>query len=306
MATLQSEQRILELFMKLSIATAVATIALKVWAAVATGSVGFLSDAMESGVNLAAAVVGFIALKVSSKPADANHHFGHGKAEYVSALVEGAMIFVASGAIIYTAIERLMAPQPLEQPGIGLLLSTAASVLNLIVGVALLRAGKKYRSATLEADGHHLLTDVWTSVGVLVGIAAVAVTGWLWLDPVIALAVGVNILYTGFKLLRQSLSGLLSESLPKEENDHIRAYITQFGKDNDVVFTSMRSIASGRQRFVYLIMEVAGDMSVGRSHEISDAIEEGIDELLGGAETFVHIEPKGHSRPERVTVRHSR
>lgn len=299
MAAIPTEQRVLELFMKLSIATAVATIALKVWAAVITGSVGFLSDAMESGVNLAAAIVGFLALKISIKPADANHHFGHGKAEYVSALVEGAMIFVASGFIIYSAIERLMAPQPLEQPGIGLLLSTLASVLNLVVGLALVRAGTANRSATLKADGKHLLTDVWTSAGVLVGIAAVALTGWLWLDPVIALVVGVNILYTGYKLLRESLSGLLSEAIPDAECAVLDDYLAGFEESNDVTFTEVRTVAGGRQRFVYLIMQVPAELTVARSHEIADLVERGVDEALGGAETFIHIEPRG----KRLKVR---
>ena len=211
-----------------------ATIALKIVAAAVTGSVGFLSDALESGVNLVAAVVGFVAIKIAAKPADANHQFGHGKAEYVSALVEGAMIFVAAAMIIYTAIRRLLDPQPLEQPSLGLLLSLLASLLNLAVGLLLLRAGKKSRSATLQADGKHLLTDVWTSVGVLIGIAAVALTGWLWLDPVIAFAVGLNILWTGYKLLSESLSSLLSESLPKEEHARLDALLNELEERHDV------------------------------------------------------------------------
>lgn len=204
MSSIGSEQRILERFMQLSIAAAVATIILKALAAWFTGSVGFLSDAFESLVNLVAAVAGFYALRIASKPADDNHQFGHGKAEYVSALVEGAMIFIAAGMIVYTAIQRFFVPQPIEEPGWGLALSTLSSVLNGAVGIALIHAGKRYRSATLEADGHHLLTDVWTSVGVLVGIAAVFLTGWWWLDPVVALAVGINILWTGYSLLRDS------------------------------------------------------------------------------------------------------
>lgn len=170
----RSEQRLLERFMLLAIVMAIVTIGLKVVAAVLTGSVGFLSDALESGVNLVAAVVGLVALRIAARPADANHPFGHGKAEYVSALVEGAMIFVAATLIIFTSVQRLLSPQPLEQLGLGLVLTTLASGLNLIVGLVLLRAGKRYRSATLSADGHHLLTDVWTSAGVLVGIAAAA------------------------------------------------------------------------------------------------------------------------------------
>ena len=290
---LPSEQLLLERFMKLSIATAVLTIVLKVLAAMLTGSVGFLSDALESGVNLVAAVVGFIALRIAAKPADANHQFGHGKAEYVSALVEGAMIFVAAALIIYTSTLRLLNPQPLEQPGLGLALSTLASVLNLAVGLALLKAGKKYRSATLQADGHHLLTDVWTSVGVLVGIALVALTDWLWLDPIVAFAVGINILWTGYRLLKESLSSLLSESLPKEEHAELDARLTELEDEFDVLFTSRRTIASGRQRLVYLTMDVPGEWTVLAAHDIADRIEDNIDELFPGAEVFIHVEPAG-------------
>ncbi|MFW9052480.1 cation diffusion facilitator family transporter [Corynebacterium striatum] len=290
---LPSEQLLLERFMKLSIATAVLTIVLKVLAAMLTGSVGFLSDALESGVNLVAAVVGFIALRIAAKPADANHQFGHGKAEYVSALVEGAMIFVAAALIIYTSALRLLNPQPLEQPGIGLALSTLASVLNLAVGLVLLKAGKKYRSATLRADGHHLLTDVWTSVGVLVGIALVALTDWLWLDPIVAFAVGINILWTGYKLLKESLSSLLSESLPKEEHAELDARLTELEEEFGVLFTSRRTIVSGRQRLVYLTMDVPGEWTVLAAHDIADRIEDNIDELFPGAEVFIHVEPAG-------------
>lgn len=288
-----SEQLALERFMKLSIATAVVTIALKAGAAVLTGSVGFLSDALESGVNLVAAVVGFIALRIAAKPADGNHQFGHGKAEYVSALVEGAMIFVAAALIIWTAVQRLLDPQPLEQPGIGLALSTLSSVLNLAVGLMLLRAGRKFRSATLTADGHHLLTDVWTSVGVLVGIALVALTGWLWLDPVVALAVGVNILWTGYRLLKESLSSLLSEALPIAETKQLDELLVRLHAEYGVDFTSRRTIASGRQRFIYLSMDVDPQWSVKGAHDVSDAVEEAVDGIFPGAEVFIHVEPKG-------------
>ncbi|SQI00282.1 cation-efflux pump [Corynebacterium minutissimum] len=291
--SLPTEQLLLERFMKLSIATAVATIALKIVAAAVTGSVGFLSDALESGVNLVAAVVGFVAIKIAAKPADANHQFGHGKAEYVSALVEGAMIFVAAAMIIYTAIRRLLEPQPLEQPGLGLLLSLVASLLNLGVGLLLVRAGKQHRSATLQADGKHLLTDVWTSVGVLLGIAAVSLTDWLWLDPVIAFAVGLNILWTGYKLLKESLSSLLSESLPKEEHAQLDALLNELEEHHDVEFTSRRTVASGRNRLVYLTMDVPGQWTVLHSHTIADRIEDAIDELFPGAEVFIHVEPAG-------------
>ena len=279
--------------MKLSITTAVATIALKVIAAAVTGSVGFLSDALESGVNLVAAVVGFVAIKIAAKPADANHQFGHGKAEYVSALVEGVMIFVAAAMIIYTAIRRLLDPQPLEQPGLGLLLSLVASLLNLGVGLLLVRAGRQHRSVTLQADGKHLLTDVWTSVGVLLGIGAVSLTDWLWLDPVIAFAVGLNILWTGYKLLKESLSSLLSESLPKEEHAQLDALLNELEERHDVEITSRRTVASGRNRLVYLTMDVPGQWTVLHSHTVADRIEDAIDELFPGAEVFIHVEPAG-------------
>ncbi|MDO5032795.1 cation diffusion facilitator family transporter [Corynebacterium sp.] len=288
--------------MKLSIATAVATILLKVATAALTGSVGFLSDALESGVNLVAAVVGFIALRIAAKPADKNHQFGHGKAEYVAALVEGMMIFVAAAMILYTATRRLIHLQPLEQAGLGLLLSTVAAVLNGAVGIALMRAGKKYRSATLNADGHHLMTDVWTSVGVLVGVGAVALTDWLWLDPLIAFAVGLNILWTGYTLLKNSLSSLLSESLPIEEHEELDSLLNELEKKYEVHFTSRRTVASGRQRLVYLIMDVPGEWTVLYSHTIADRIEEAIDELFPGAEVFIHVEPTGveHRRTLRM------
>ena len=293
MSSLSSEQLLLERFMKLSIATAVATIALKVIASAVTGSVGFLSDALESGVNLVAAVVGFVAIKIAAKPADANHQFGHGKAEYVSALVEGVMIFVAAAMIIYMAIRRFLDPQPLEQPGLGLLLSLVASLLNLGVGPLLVRAGRQHRSATLQADGKHLLTDVWTSVGVLLGIGAVSLTDWLWLDPAIAFAVGLNILWTGYKLLKESLSSLLSESLPKEEHAQLDALLNELEDHHQVSFTSRRTVAAGRQRLVYLTMDVPGEWTVLHSHTIADRIEDAIDELFPGAEVFIHVEPEG-------------
>ena len=288
----RKEQKLLERFMLLSIATALATIGLKVSAAVMTGSVGFLSDALESGVNLVAAVVAFVALRIAAKPADANHPFGHGKSEYVSALVEGVMIFVAAAMIIYTSVQRLFNPQPLEQVGIGLALTTLASVLNLVVGLLLLRAGRKHRSAALSADGHHLITDVWTTIGVLVGIGAVVLTGWLWLDPLIALAVGANIMWTGYRLLKDSLSNLISAALPPEDLQKLDAFLGEFEREHGVVFGLTRTVESGRDRFVHLIMGVPGQWSVDRSHDLAEQLETSVEELLTGAETIVHVEPQ--------------
>ncbi|WP_092151969.1 cation diffusion facilitator family transporter [Corynebacterium mycetoides] len=279
--------------MWLSIAASVATIVLKLVAAWVTGSVGFLSDAIESFINVVAAVVGLWALKISAKPADVNHNFGHAKAEYFSAQVEGSMILVASVAIIYTAVQRLIDPQPIEQAGVGLLLSTLAAALNLAVGVALVRAGKKHRSATLAADGRHLLTDVWTTAGVLVGIALVWLTGWEILDPLIALAVGINILVTGYTLLKNSLVSLLSEALPEDERLAIKNYLDGVEEQHAIKFTDVRTAAFGRERLVNVVMQVPGQWNVDRAHEYADMVEDGVDEAVGGARTIVHVEPLG-------------
>lgn len=286
------EQNIIERFLLLSIAAAILTISLKSGAAILTGSVGFLSDALESGVNLIAAVVALIAIRIAAKPADANHNFGHGKSEYVSALVEGAMIFVAAALIIYTAIGRLVDPTPLEQVGVGLFLSVAATLINLGVGLALLRAGKQYRSAALDADGHHLLTDVWTTAGVVAGIAAVALTGWVWLDPVIALLVGVNILWMGYKLLKSSLSNLISEALPPEDVDVLKHVLAKFEAQHGVGIEDLRTVASGRQRLVYLTMTVPGDWTVEYAHGLADALEAAILKALPNSESMIHTEPR--------------
>ena len=287
------EDRLLFRFMLLSLAAAVVTIVLKVAAAVITGSVGFLSDARESGVNLVAAVVALFALRVAARPSDASHHFGHGKAEYLSALVEGAMIFVAATAIVWTSIQRLLAPAPVTQPGIGLALSTLASLINLAVGLTLQRVGRAHRSMTLVADGKHLLTDVWTSVGVLVGIALVALTGWQPLDPIVALAVGVNILWTGFRLLRGSVSGLLSATLPEQERLQIDTVLERYRTGRGVGFAPLRTVESGRQRFVFVVLTVPPDWTVQAAHDMTVQLETDIDAILPGTEAFVHVEPAG-------------
>lgn len=286
------EQKIIERFLLLSIAAAILTIALKSAAAYLTGSVGFLSDALESVVNLVAAIVALITTRIAAKPADANHNFGHGKSEYVSALVEGAMLFVAAAMIIYTVIGRLLDPSPLEQIGIGLFLSIAATLINLGVGLALLKAGKRYRSAALNADGHHLLTDVWTTVGVVAGIAAVAFTGWFWLDPVFTRPVGVNILWSGYKLLQKSLSNLISEALPPEDVEVVKAVIADFEAEHGVTIEDLKTLASDRQRFVYMIMTVPSEWTVEYAHELADALEAAIDKALPTFRSMIHTEPR--------------
>ena len=281
----------LERFIWLSIATAIATVGIKGWAAWLTNSVGLWSDALESTVNLVAALVGLWALRLAAKPADDNHNFGHGKAEYMSAAVEGSLIFFAAAMIIYGAIQRYFAPQPLERLGLGLALSLLATLLNLGTGWALIRAGRKHRSITLEADGQHLMTDVVTSVGVLVAIGLVALTGRQWLDPTIALLVGANILLTGYRLLRRSGVGLLDAALPDAEVDVVRAALHDICADEPVEVSDLRTRESGRQRFVYATMLVPGTWSVRHSHDVADAVEEAVDGALPGTTTFVHIEP---------------
>ena len=287
------QQRTLNRYISLSIAAAIATIGLKSLAAWLTGSVGFLSDAMESVVNLVAALVAFWALRVSAKRPDVEHHFGHGKAEYLSAAVEGGLIFVAAIAIVWTAMARLADPQPLDQAGIGLALSTGASLINLAVGVLLLRAGRRHRSITLVADGKHLLTDVVTSAGVLVGIVLVAVFGWDRLDPIVAMLVGVNILVTGYRLVRRSVMGLLDAALPPDDVAAVEAVLARYRGEHGIEFHAVRSRESGRRRFVYLHVLVPDDWTVAHAHTITDALEADMAAALSDTVTFTHIEPVG-------------
>jgi len=281
----------LERFLWLSLGGAVVILGVKLAAAALTGSIGMWSDALESTVNVAAAGVALWALRLSAKPADHNHDFGHGKAEYFSAAVEGSMILVAAAVIIIGAVMRLLSPQPLENLGIGLVLLAIATAANLAIGLVLIRAGRRHRSITLEADGQHLLTDVWTSVGVLVAIGVVALTGLQWLDPAIALVVGANILFTGYKLVRRSVVGLLDGTLPPEEVDTVNDALHRVCEDPRVEITDVRTRESGRQRFVYATLTVPGSWTVKRSHDVADDVEHAIDAALPGTTTFVHIEP---------------
>ncbi len=274
----------------MSIGAAVVTIALKSTAYVLTGSVGLLSDALESIVNLVAAIVALFALRFASLPPDAEHPHGHDKVEYFSSGLEGALIFVAALTIIVSAIPRFVNPVELTEVGVGLAVSVAASAVNLVAARALIRAGKEHASITLEADGHHLMTDVWTSVGVLVGVGAVKLTGENRLDPVIAMAVAVHILWAGFKLVRRSASGLLDTALPTEELQAIEAKLAPFRTD-DVTWHAVKTRQSGSRRFVSLHVLVPGSWSIQRGHDLVERIEAAIRET--GPRTFVmtHIEP---------------
>ncbi len=278
----------------LSIAAAVVTIALKSLAYLLTGSVGLLSDALESVVNLAAAVLALIAIAAAAKPPDERHHFGHGKAEYLSAGAEGVMIVIAAGLIVYTAIERLLNPRPLEELGIGLAVTLGATVINGAVGLILLRQGGRHRSMALIADGKHLMTDVYTSIGVIVGVGLVAVTGWLPLDSLVALAVGANILWTGFILIRNAGRGLLDHALPDDDNERVmnvlRAFVDRH-PPGELEFHGLQTRESGRDRFVSLHVLVPGSWSVTRAHDLVEEVEQAIRAELPQAQVHTHLEP---------------
>ena len=277
-------------FAWLSIAAAAVTILLKTLAWRITGSVGLLSDAAESLVNLVAAIIALVALKVSIRPPDKNHPFGHSKAEYFSAGAEGMMIFIAAAVIMYTAVQRFIHPRPIEDVGIGLLVSVLASVVNGLVAWVLLKNGRQRRSMTLIADGKHLLTDVWTSVGVLVGVGLVWLTGWQRLDPIVAFAVGVSILVTGAKLVGQSGTALLDVSLPKEDNEAIRDFLDAHSNDH-VKFHAVRTREAGYRRFLEFHMLVPGSWTVKQGH---DAMEDLIDEIL---DEWPEMRVSGHLEP---------
>ncbi len=274
----------------LSIAAAVATIALKTGAWWVTGSVGLLSDAAESVVNLVAAIVALIALSLAAKPADKAFHYGRTKAEYFAAGTEGVMIFVAAVIIILAAVERMLSPRDIEAVGVGLLISLIASLVNGGVALVLLRAGRTHNSVTLRADGKHLMTDVVTSAGVLVGVGLVWITGWAWLDPLVALLVGLNILWTGWKLLGESSRGLLDESMSKEDHARIRAILDRHTSPS-VRFHALRTRISGSRSFLEFHMLVPGTWTIQRGH---DALEDIVDEIV---EEFPGLQVLGHLEP---------
>ena len=281
----------LKKFAWLSVAASVVTIVLKAGAWWLTGSVGLLSDAAESLVNLVAAIVALIAITIAERPADDDHQFGHSKAEYFSAGVEGAMIFIAAGSIIVLAVERLLNPQELEQLGVGLLVSIVASVLNGIVGTMLIRAGRKNRSVTLTADGKHLLTDVITSIGVVVGVGLVWLTGWAALDPIVAIGVGINILFVGGGLVRKSAMGLMDATLSEEDNATIETVLDSYRRSGEVDFHELRTRESGMRRFVEFHVLVPGSWSVERAHDLVEKVETEIRDKLPDSHIASHMEP---------------
>jgi len=279
-------------FAWLSIAAAIATILLKGWAYLLTGSVGLLSDALESFVNLAGALMALSMLSIAARPPDEDHPYGHGKAEYFSAGVEGTLILIAAVSIAVAAIDRLLHPRPLEQVGLGLAVSVLASLINFAVALVLRRAARAHRSVTLEANAHHLLTDVWTSAGVLVGVLAVVVTGQLWLDPVVALAVAANIVWTGSRIVYGSVAGLMDAALPASEQRVLQEILQRYVKEG-FDYHALRTRQSGAQRFVSLHVLVPPEWTVQQGHELLERLEAEIRRALPPITVFTHLEPLG-------------
>ncbi|HEU5343792.1 MAG TPA: cation diffusion facilitator family transporter [Ktedonobacterales bacterium] len=275
----------------LSIAAALVTMALKFFAYRLTGSVGLLSDAVESVVNLIAALVALWALWLAGRPADEDHHYGHSKAEYFSSGLEGALILVAAGSIAIAAIPRLLHPQPLESVGLGLGVAVIAAAINGVVAWLLWQGGKRHRSITLTADARHLLTDVWTTVGVVVAVALIGLTGWLLLDPIIALIVALNVIWTGLRLLRESGYGLLDTALPQADQRTIADVLAPYRAEG-IEFHALRTRSSGSRRFISLHVLVPGTWTVQQGHDLCERIELALRRALTETTVFTHLEPR--------------
>jgi cation diffusion facilitator family transporter len=279
-------------FALLSIAAAVVTISLKTLAWWLTGSVGLLSDALEGTVNLVGATVMLAMLTVAALPPDDGHAYGYSKAEYFASGLEGTLILVAATIISIAAIERLVRPQPIEHVGAGLAVSAVATLINYLVARRLFEAGRRYQSIALEADAHHLMTDVWTSAGVIAGVAAVAATGWQRLDPLIALAVAANILWTGIKLVRRSAQGLLDPALPPEQLRQLDNVLDRY-RSRGLEFHALRTRQAGARSFVSLHVLVPADWSVAQGHEMAHQVEHDIRAALPDTAVLTHVEPIG-------------
>jgi len=277
-------------FAWLSIAAALITILLKMGAYYLTGSGGLLSDAIESGINLAAAVMALGMLTIAARPPDESHMHGHGKAEYFSSIVEGVLILVAAGGIAWAAAERLLHPRLLEDVGLGLAISSAAGLVNFVVARILLNAGRQNNSITLEADAHHLMTDVWTSVGVIAGVGLVALTKWSILDPLVAFALAANIIGTGINLVRRSVEGLMDASLPEAEQQAVENALQKY-RERGIQFHALLTRQGASRRFVSMHVLVPGRWTVHHAHHLAEDIERDIRAEVGDAVVFTHLEP---------------
>ncbi len=276
-------------FAWLSIGAAVLTIALKSVAYLLTGSVGLLSDALESLVNLVGALMALAMLTIAARPADEDHTYGHSKAEYFSSGVEGTLILIAAVSIIIAAVPRLITPRPLEQVGLGLGVSVAASLVNLIVALILLKAGKRHNSITLEANAHHLMTDVWTSAGVLAGVGVVALTGWERLDPIVAFLVAANIIWSGVRIVRMSALGLMDTALSSEELNKLQKVLESY-THSGIEYHALRTRQSGSRQFVSFHVLVPGKWTVQRGHRLLENIEADIRHAMPSVTVFTHLE----------------
>jgi cation diffusion facilitator family transporter len=278
-------------FAWLSIGAALVTIALKTGAYLLTGSVGLLSDALESLVNLVGAIMALSMLTIAARPADESHVYGHSKAEYFASVTEGLLILGAAVGIISAAVSRLIQPREIEQLGLGLGVSVVASIINLIVARILLREGRARHSITLEADAHHLMTDVWTSAGVIGGVAVAGFTGWSVLDPIVAILVALNIIWTGVRLVDRSVSGLMDAALPIQEQHLIQDVMEKY-RQQGVNFHALRTRQAATRRFISVHILVPGDWTVHDAHHIAEDFESDIRQQLGGVVTvFTHLEP---------------
>lgn len=288
----------LKKFALLSIAAALATIGLKLFAWWITGSVGLLSDALEGTVNLAGAMMMLAMVIVATRPPDEDHAYGYSKAEYFASGFEGMLILVAAVSIAVVAVERLITPRALDHVGAGLAVSAVAAAVNYAVARRLFEAGRRYQSVALEADAHHLMTDVWTSAGVIAGVAAVALTGWQRLDPLIALAVAANIVWTGVKLMRRSIHGLLDRALPAADLDRINR-VLEAHRARGIDFHALRTRQAGARAFISVHVLVPADWSVARGHDMAHRVEYDIRQTLPGATVLTHVEPIGHAESYR-------
>lgn len=276
---------------QLSIVASIATITLKLGAFIFTNSVSLLSDALESLVNLIAAVITFFMIRLAQKPPDADHHYGHSKAEYISSVAEGAFIIIAAGAIIVTAILRILNPIQLDPPGIGLIFSIIASFINLLVGRILISEGKKRHSIALEADGHHLMTDVWTTVGVLAALAVIYITGVQLLDPVMAIFFGFNIIFSGISIVQRSLSGFMDGAIDKTYVAHIQSVFETYSKKHSIQFHGLRTRVAGSRKFISFHVLVPGNWTVQHAHTMIEEIEKTIRAEVPHSTITSHIEP---------------
>ncbi len=285
------EKKSLSAYAWFSVVAAVVTIGLKVSVYLYTNSVGFLSDALESFINLAAAILAVWMIKVAERPPDDDHEFGHDKAEYFSSGIEGTLIFLAAIGIIIAAVTRFSSPQPIENVGIGLAISFVAGLINLFVGQTLIKVGKQYDSIVLEADGHHLMTDVWTSIGIFAAVGIIALTDWFILDPIIALLVAVSIGWTGYKLIRRSVLGLMDTVIDDESAAKAMEILDNYKEKIGIDYHAFRTRKSGARKFIYFHLLVPDEWSVKKGHDLVEEIELKIIGKIPHSAVFIHLEP---------------